>query len=210
MKKEEIISPINGKLTVVKDLAWGTYIKGGGLTQSGGVAEKVWKTALKEVRSQGLEARESLILGLGGGGAAKLIRKYWPEAKITGVEIDPIMVDLGKKYLGLNEAGVDIKIQDAYEYCSNIQNIKYDLILVDLYIGDKVPEKFETRKFLELVAGLLTKDGKAIFNRLYYDEKRNEAEKLLSKLKEIFSKVISIRPEANIMFICSNSDKMDA
>lgn len=204
MKREEVVSPINGKLVVIKDLAWGTYIKGGGLTQSGGVAEKVWKTALKEIKSQGLGVRGSLILGLGGGGAAKLIRKYWPEAKITGIEIDPIMVDLGKKYLGLSEVGVDIKIQDAYQFSQ--QQVKtskrYDLVLVDMYIGDKVPEKFETRKFLKLTAGLLTKEGKAIFNRLYYDEKKKEAEKLLLELKKVFPKITSIRPEANIMFIC--------
>ena len=49
---EEVESLINGKLAVVRDLAWGTYIKGGGLTQSGGVAEKVWKTSLKEVKGK--------------------------------------------------------------------------------------------------------------------------------------------------------------
>ena len=46
---EEIDSPINGQLTVVRDLAWGVHIKGGGLTQSGGVAKLVWLASLKEI-----------------------------------------------------------------------------------------------------------------------------------------------------------------
>src|SRR3990172_2235063 len=116
---EEVESPINGKLTVVRDLAWGTYIKGGGLTQSGGVAEKVWRSSLNKVKGEAHVVKECLILGLGGGGIAKIVRKNWPQTKIVGVDIDPIIVDLGKKYLGLDKLDVEIVIQDARDYITN-------------------------------------------------------------------------------------------
>ena len=58
---EEVDSPINGRLTVVQDLAWGVYIKAGGLTQSGGVAKKVWETTLKRIKNQ-----ELFDFGVGG------------------------------------------------------------------------------------------------------------------------------------------------
>ena len=48
---EEIESPINGKLQVIRDLAWGTYVVGGGLTQSGGILEKIWNNTLKEIQN---------------------------------------------------------------------------------------------------------------------------------------------------------------
>ena len=92
-----------------------------------------------------------LILGLGGGTVAKLVRKKWPEAKITGVDIDPIMVELGEKYLGLREFDVDTKIGDAFDYLIKYQSSAinhFDLIIADLYNGDKYPEKFETSAFL--------------------------------------------------------------
>src|SRR3989344_5019418 len=49
---EEVDSQHNGKLTVVKDVAWGTYIRGGGLPQSGGLAEKIWRISLGEIQDK--------------------------------------------------------------------------------------------------------------------------------------------------------------
>ncbi len=197
---EERHSPINGRLIVKKDLAWGTYIKAGGLTQSGGIAKKVWDSSLRKINKS--EINKCLILGLGGGGMVKIIKKYWPQTKITGVEIDPIMVDLGKKYLGLKETGVKIVIEDAHRFIER-EKEKYDLILVDIYVGDKIPGEFETEKFIKIIKKLLGKNGIIVFNRLYYDEKRKEALKFGKRLEKEFSKVIPVYPEANVMFVCT-------
>jgi len=205
---EEVESPINGKLTVVRDLAWGTYIKGGGLTQSGGVAEKVWRTALQKLQtSKTPNIQKVLILGLGGGGIAKIVRKNWPQAKIVGVDVDPIIVGLGKKYLGLDKLGVEIIIQDAFVFLTSHQSPitnHYDLVCIDMYVGDQVPKKFETDAFLKLVLEILTSEGVAVFNRLYYGEKRKEAEEFHRKLIQIFEKVRPVYPEANVMYVCSS------
>jgi len=201
---EEVDSPINGNIRVVKSLGLGTYIQVEGLTQSGGVMYGVWRTVLKKLSHQSLTINHCLILGLGGGDAARLIKKYWPEAVITGVEIDPIMVDLGRKYLGLDKVEVQVEVQDASKFCNKelTNNKKYDLILVDLYVGYDVPDKFTKEKFLKLILKLLSPRGVAIFNRLYYGEKKKEAEKLGEKLEKIFSKVTRVYPEANVMFFC--------
>jgi spermidine synthase len=203
---EEVESPINGKFTVIKDLAWGTYIKAGGLTQSGGVAESVWKTTLGKISNSQLAIGNALIIGLGGGSIAKLIHKYWLKAKITGIDIDPVIVDLGKKYLGLDEREVKIIIGDAYKLAIShkLSAISYDLVCVDTYIGDKYPKKFESEKFLKATKSLLNKNGLVIFNRLYYDEKRPLAHEFEKKLEKVFSKVERIYPEANVMFVCSS------
>src|SRR3990172_5122028 len=211
---EEVESLINGKLAVVRDLAWGTYIKGGGLTQSGGVAEKVWKTSLKEVKGKRQEVKECLILGLGGGGIAKIVRKNWPaspnrgepDCRIVGVDVYPIIVELGKKYLELDKLDVEIVIQDALDYLTSHQSPvtnHFDLVCVDMYVGDKVPEKFETENFLNLVRTVLASSGVCVFNRLYYGEKKKEAEEFHIKLIHVFKKVRPVYPEANVMYVCS-------
>ncbi|MBU0572462.1 fused MFS/spermidine synthase [Patescibacteria group bacterium] len=207
---EEVVSPINGRLTVIRDLAWGVHIKAGGLTQSGGVAEKVWYASLKEVEKAKTKVNKCLILGLGGGGAVRVVRKYWPKTAITGVEIDPIMIDLGGKYMGLKEGEVEVVIEDAMKYVKRQTKKKerYDLILVDLYIGDTIPEKFASPAFYTLIRKLLRRGGAVVINRLYYSEKRKLADITHQELKEIFSEVVAVYPEANIMFVCSDSDKM--
>jgi spermidine synthase len=202
---EEIESPINGKLTVIHDLAWGVHIKAGGLTQSGGVAEKVWHSSLKKVKKIKSEVKKCLILGLGGAGAAKIVKRYWSGAAITGVEIDPIMINLGEKYMGLKESEAKVIIEDAMKFAKRQtkKGEKYDLILVDVYVGDTIPKKFITPIFYNLAKKLLEKDGVVVINRLYYDEKRKLADKTHQDLKKIFSEVMAVFPEANIMFVCT-------
>lgn len=204
---EETESPINGKITVVKSLAFGTYIQVGGLTQSGGILYDVWKKPLELVhRTKNIEHRV-LILGLGGGTVVKLVKKFWPEARITGVDLDSKMVEMGKKYLGLDGSEIEIVIVDAHKYVEKQSKFKskfkkYDLILIDLYVGFSYPEKFEQDNFLKLILKLLSNDGIAIFNRLYYGDKRSVAVKFGNRLEKVFSKVEVVYPEANIMFIC--------
>jgi len=224
---EEVESPINGNIKVVKGLAWGTYIQVEGLTQSGGILKSVWRKPLNRIFNFQFPISNVLILGLGGGTVAGLVRQFWGNrVKITGVDLDPVMVDLGKKYLGLDKYNVNVVIGDAYEYMGNreqgtgnkkirnkeqgIRNSKkeregkYDLILVDLYVGREYPKKFEDEKFIHLVRRNLARCGFAIFNRLYFDEKRSQAVKFGEKLEKIFNKVDVVYPEANIMFICSD------
>lgn len=198
-------SDFNGELKVVEDLAWGRHVMGGGVTQSGGVAKKVWKTSLLEIRNSKHEIRDVLILGLGAGSIANLIRQYWPEAKIVGVDIDPIIVDLGKKYFSLEKDNLNIQIADAYEYLKRLKANSQQFIAVDMYKGQEVPERFNSQKFIKLVKSKLGRDGLAIFNRLYSDKKRAQALEFEKKLRAEFKKVERIYPEANIMFICKNS-----
>ena len=204
---EEVESPINGEIKVVKGLAFGTYIQVEGLTQSGGILKSVWKKPLKKIFNLQVPISSVLVLGLGGGTVAGLVRDFWEDAEITGVDLDPRMVEMGKKYLGLVKFNVDVVIGDAYEFVkkSKIQNpkSKYDLVLVDLYIGREFPKKFEKEEFLLSVKKLIREDGRVIFNRLYYGEKRSEAVRFGNKLEKIFKKIEVGYPEANVMFVCS-------
>ncbi len=202
---EERKSKHNGELRVVKTFGMGTYIQSNGLTQSGGVVETIWRQTLRQIKSDGEEIKEVLILGLGGGTVAKLIRRRWPEAKITGVEIDPIMIELGKKYLELDHTNIKIEIADAVDFLTHHSSPAtgiYDLIIVDLYNGDKFPKHFETENYIHLLRSDLTRPGIAVFNRLYYGEKRPQAVKFGNKLGKFFSEVRWFYPEANLMLLC--------
>lgn len=195
-------SPINGTLTVKWDAFAGYQILGGGLWQVGGPVEDIWRVVLRTINNEGFVPKNCLILGLGGGTIAKLVRKNWSDVIITGVDIDPVIVDLGKKYMNLNKLGVDIHISDAATFKSNQ---KYDLICVDMYVGDKFPEKFEQSGFLQSVRELLSKNGKVIFNRLYYGTKRKDADLFEKKLKTIYPIVKAHYPEVSALYECTNS-----
>ncbi|HJY98939.1 MAG TPA: methyltransferase domain-containing protein [Patescibacteria group bacterium] len=193
---EERESKHNGHIKVSRSLGMGTYIQAEGLTQSGGVVGVIWKPTIKKIKSMGIDINTCLILGMGGGTAAKYVRLFWPKVKITGVDIDPVMIDLGKKYLGLSEIGVKIVIGDAY----NFDPKGYDLVIVDIYKGEEFPEKFATENFLSKFG----KNKLVVFNRTYYGEKRPEAVRFGKILEKNFKNVEYFYPEANVMFLCSN------
>ena len=204
---EELDSPVNGKVKVVQSLGWGISIQAGNLTQSGGVLRDVWGSTLKRVKKDVDKVSSCLILGLGGGSAARLVKNYWPEVSITGVELDPLMIDLGVKYLGLSEVGVDIKIENATDYCNTAAKSgkKFDFILNDIYVGSTIPEQFEEEGFVTKIKSLMDPEvSTSIFNRLYFGEKRGDAMRFLKKLERQFSTVKPIYPEANVMFVCRN------
>jgi spermidine synthase len=196
---EERESEFNGHIKVSRSLGFGTYIQAGGLTQSGGIVGVIWKPTIRKIKNLKFTINNCLILGLGGGTAAKYVRLLWPEAKIKGIDIDPVIIELGKKYLGLDEINAEIKIADASGFRGS-----FDLIIIDLYNGDKFPEKFETIEFLNKVKKSLTKNGIAVFNRTYYGDKRPDTVRFGNKLQKIFPKVEWFYPEANLMFLCSS------
>ncbi|KKU02527.1 MAG: hypothetical protein UX03_C0031G0001, partial [Candidatus Woesebacteria bacterium GW2011_GWE1_45_18] len=79
---------------------------------------------------------------------------------------------------------------------------KYDLILIDTYLGSSYPPEFERDDFLIRIRRLLENNGLAVFNRLYYGEKRPAAMRFGAKLERFFAKVDYVFPEANLMFLC--------
>ncbi len=191
---EERESKYNGHIRVLRTWGMGTYIQSDGLTQSGGIVESIWRQTLENINFKKLNAKSILILGLGGGTVAKLLRKKYPKANIIGVEIDPIMIELGRKYLDLDKYDLDIKICDAVKFLKNNRK-KYDLLIVDTYLGDK----FVEITGLHPVIAEIT-----VFNRLYFKNKKQEAIDFGKKLETMYRNVTWFYPTTNLMFICES------
>ena len=202
---EEADSPINGKISVVKSLGYGTYLQVGNLTQSGGVVFGIWKNTLSKIKTHINEPQNILILGLGGGSCAKISRKLWPYSIITGVDFDKTIVELGVRYLDLGKDSAEIVVSDAFEFVEKAVGDKkiYDLITIDLFVGQEYPVVFEGDDFLVNVKSILSDSGIAVFNRLFFDEKRSQSMNFGEKLEKYFSKVEYFYPEANVMMICN-------
>lgn len=179
---------------------WGhTYLATGVLTQSGDIVREVWEPVLKKI----FQPHKSwLILGLAGGTIAHLISQKYHPSHITGVEIDPIMVDLGQRYFGL--AGItelEIISADANSYISHL-NSQFDYILVDMYFGDKLPEFVYSPKFL---SALQRNSHTVVFNHLFYDaSKKSAAEKLVNHLKTLFPSVSLFHRLTNLLIVCDS------
>jgi len=216
----KVSSPINGEISVVEQFGKRRIVIGG-LTQSGPMAEEIWKVGLREILNLDKLPQlrqfvnnlnlKILILGLGGGSLVKLLNQHFPSAKIIGVEIDPIMIDLGKRYLELKKAkNLKIIIGDAADFVRGSWRgldpsiLRFDLIFVDLYFGDRVPEFLNKEKFLLNFKKILNENGLVVFNRLYNKNHIFEAKIFLDKLKKIFNDLSSKKFLTNLLIFCRN------
>lgn len=203
---EEQTSHFNGIIKVYK--LFGHYsLSVDHLTQSGGLVKNIWGKALKIAsKSSKLKAKSCLILGLGAGTAAELINQLWPQAIITGVEIDPAIVNLGKKYFNLDKIqNLKIITGDAFTTIHALRATRYELILIDLYHGKSFPHQATTLKFAQNLKRLLHPQGILIINRLNYAHNEQSINHHLSTLKRVFPRIISQKILSNILVFCSLS-----
>ncbi len=195
---ERFASDFSGELLVMQGFGGHKYVSTGTLTQSGGIIKQLWDPVLKKIAQKN---KSWLILGLAAGTLATEISKNYSPTNITGVEIDPLMIEIGKKYFSLNKIpNLEIINLDASQFILDAKH-KFDYIFVDMYTGDQIPEFVYYPEFIEQIA----KIGKTvIFNHLFYDDhKRAGAEKLVQELEKVFTAVIHVRNLTNLLIICS-------
>lgn len=105
-----------------------------------------------------------LIIGLGGGVIPRAFNRYFPEAKIDVVDIDPDVLDVAEKYF-LFKTGENISthISDGRVFVEDIINknlpAKYDIIILDAFDSTSIPGHLLTKEFLELIARIMTPEG---------------------------------------------------
>ena len=124
------------------------------------------------------DPHDVLIIGLGGGTLAHTMEKLLPQAQIDVVEIDPAVLRVAQQYfLFQPDDRVHVTIEDGRAYVRRMLrgNKRYQLIMLDAYERQYIPEHMLTREFLTEVRSLLTPDGIVAANtfsssRLYQNE----------------------------------------
>ena len=103
-----------------------------------------------------------LIIGLGGGVLPTALAKMFPEAGIDIVEIDPAVVNVARRFFGFNPSQkVQVFEEDGRVFVKRAGRAgqRYDLIMLDAFDHEYIPEHLLTREFLLEVKTLLVADG---------------------------------------------------
>jgi spermidine synthase len=99
------------------------------------------------------------ILGNAGGTTARAFGFFYPQARIDGVEIDPAVSEVGRRYLGLEDnPRLRVHTADARPFLRS-RDERYDLIFVDAYRPPYVPFYLATREFFRLARDRLRPGG---------------------------------------------------
>lgn len=108
------------------------------------------------------EPQSVLIIGLGGGTIPRALRDLVPQARIDVVEIDPAVVKVARRFFDLGdsshlnviEADGRVQVKRALR-----EQQRYDLIMLDAFDHEYIPEHLLTQEFLKEVKSLLTPGG---------------------------------------------------
>lgn len=169
-----------------------------GSRQSGEYIKTLWQEALS---SFGIipspDIKRILVLGVAGGTVIHMLHTIYPKAQIMGVDIDERMIAVGKKYFGLG--GVNIVVDDARRFVKRSHK-KWDLIVVDLFIGASIPPFVGEEEFLVQLKHMLVPGGKVLINYLYELEYIRLSDLFLVKLRKLFRKASDFRIYFNRFF----------
>ncbi|WP_324069184.1 MAG: fused MFS/spermidine synthase [Flavobacterium sp.] len=141
-----------------------------------GSLQRVLKKGLKYIGYDRIRNFQSiLVLGVAGGSVIETLKKEIKfEGQITGVEIDPVVVELATKYFGLGKYNnVSIVIDDAFEFVLKSKE-KYDLIIIDIFQDTTMPNFLFEDFFINRINFLLKVNGFILFNTMVLNKNDSE------------------------------------
>ncbi len=113
------------------------------------------------------EPRTVLVAGLGGGTLPTALAALLPDVRIDVVEIDPAVVKAARTYFDFEENDrLRVHIRDARVFVKRAlqRGRQYDLVMLDAYSGDYIPEHLMTVEFLDETRRLLVTGGAVAAN----------------------------------------------
>jgi spermidine synthase len=124
----------------------------------------VYTTYFDLARAYVPSARNVLFVGLGGGSAPKLLWRDFPDLQLQAVELDPVVVDVARRYFRLpRDSRLRVSVEDGRRYLVK-HSRRYDVIVLDTFFEDGIPFHLTTREFLELVRSRLNPGGVVMTN----------------------------------------------
>ncbi len=200
---KKVESPINGTIEVLT-LLNKPRLMIGGMLQSGGIVRGLWEKALLKIKKEDHQVKKVLILGLGCGDCAFVVEELYPKAYMVGVEIDGKVVDVAKSFFNLSSVkNLEVIIDDGVKYVEKLAKKKiksdFDVVIIDVYLGKKMPKVFRTKKFYTNLKKLVDKNGVVMINHLFFKEYKDAAQEFVKSLSRWFGTIELQRTATNLV-----------
>ena len=131
------------------------------------------------------------LIGLAGGTVAHQYTAVYGPVPIDGVEIDPAIIAVARRYFGLQEPNVRAIAQDGRYFLAHTDR-RYDVVAIDAYRPPYIPFHLTTREFLMQARARLTDDGVLVMNVAHTDVDRSLVAALADTLHTVFPSVYLI------------------
>lgn len=159
-----------------------------------------------------------LMIGLGGGSTQRSYQHYYTNVMVDTVEIDPVVIEVAKKYFGVKETSHhQIHSSDGRVFLRRTSK-HYDLIVMDAYTttryGSSIPPHLTTREFFKLASQHLTTNGVLAYNVIGQIQgwRANIIGAMYRTMKEVFPQVYMFpaKSSMNVVLIATKTpEKFD-
>ncbi len=141
--------------------------------------------------------RRALVLGLGGGAFARLLLQRADTVVVDAVDVDPVVAAVAHSHFRLPETPrLQVHVDDAAAFVARATP-GYDIVLIDGFSGELIPESLSTPSFFAQVRALLADDGVAVMNVALVDQAAMKA--IIDRFASEFGRtvVMTARTEEN-------------
>ncbi|MBT3887290.1 MAG: fused MFS/spermidine synthase [Rhodospirillaceae bacterium] len=145
-------------------------------------------------------SKRALILGLGAGAVVKRMRDAGTD--VTVVDINTDILTAALDHFGFDGTGVQVEIQDARTFVRACKN-NYDVVIVDLFLGDNVPDYLLTRQFFTDVRRCANPNGAMVMNAFFDDTDAEPNQRLLATIRAAFPSVFVFGDVAENIFLAA-------
>lgn len=123
--------------------------------------------AFRQIDLDAADIKEVLILGLGLGSIPQMLeQQFGKNYHYTAIEVDENVLYLANKYaLSDLDSSITTICADAHVFLQ-LDETRFDLICMDIFLDDTIPSEFEELGFLELLREHLSDNGLLLYNRL--------------------------------------------
>lgn len=128
------------------------------------------------------------IIGLAAGTIARQYDAVYPGLPIDGIEIDPGIVEAGRRYMGMTQPGLNVIVADGRFGLNQLEE-SYTMIGIDAYRVPYVPWHLTTVEFFEEARDRLTEDGILTINVGRTSSDRRLVEAMARTLLDVFPSV---------------------
>jgi spermidine synthase len=126
----------------------------------------------------GPSPKRVLVIGLGGGTLPDALMRLYPEMDMDVVEVDAAVIRVAQRYFDFRPGtNVHVFEEDGRVFVKRAgrSGVKYDLVLLDAFDHEYIPEHMLTREFLQEIKAVMQPEGVLAANtfstsRLYAHE----------------------------------------
>ncbi len=136
------------------------------------------------------------VLGNAGGTISNMYARAWPEMTVDGVEIDPLVSEVGRRYLGMNSnPRLTVHTDDARVWLRRTPT-RHSAMVIDAYRQPYIPFQLVSREFFTLVRDRLTPTGVVGINVGTPPGQTEAVAMIAATMRDVFPTVVEARYDA--------------